>query len=97
MEELTNPEKTVVAHLAVHHRIQPGEPAVVKIFGGDQAERRKVLTSLRDRGFIQHYRRPADDIEFICPSAKGEVLGRALLKQAKGGVWAPDNIELGKD
>lgn len=97
MDELTNQEKTVIAHLAVHHRIQPGEPAVVKIFGGDQVERRRVLTSLRDRGFIQHYRRPVDGIEFICPSEKGEAFGRECLRQATWGLWTPVNIDLGKE
>jgi len=95
-EELNNLEKTVLAHLTIHHRIQPSEPTVVKIFGGDQGLRRKTLTSLRDRGYIQHFRRALDNIEFICPSDTGDLIGRNMIHAARKGSWQPENISLGE-
>lgn len=100
MEDVfTNPEKTVLAHLTFHHRIQPNEPAVQKIFGNDEAERRKVLTSLRDRGYIQHYRRnQIDKIEFICPSEMGDRVGRKVIQDFRSGSFTPENgLQLGDE
>jgi hypothetical protein len=96
MDELTNTEKTVLAHLSLHHRIQPWEPAVKKIFGGDEAARKQTLTSLRDRGWIKHYKYARHDLQFITASDKGSVLGSELVFQARKGDWKPENIELGE-
>lgn len=96
-DTFTNPEKTVLAHLVVHHRIQPNEPAVKKIFGGDEAERRRVLTSLRDRGYLRHYRRTVGEkIELIVTSDSGDAIGRQVLQSFRSGEFTPENgLQLG--
>jgi hypothetical protein len=96
MDELTNTEKTVLAHLALHHRITPWEPSVKRIFGDDEDARKKTLTSMRDRGWIKHYNYVRHDLQFITPSPKGSTLGYTLLKEARAGKWTPENITLGE-
>ena len=96
MDEFTNTEKTVIAHLSIHHRIVSNEPAVQKIFGGNEDERKKVLTSLRDRGFLKHYKRKNPDLQYIVPSMQARTLGSGFCSEARSGKWTPENITLGE-
>lgn len=96
MEELTNTEKTVLAHLALHQRILSNEAAVKKIFGGDEAARKKTLTDMRDRGLIKHYKYIRHDLQYIALSPQSKSLAAQLVRDARQGSWTPENISLGE-